>query len=813
MKRKLPLFILILILGMVLVACGGGDTADETDTETTTEVQEEETTTEEEAMPEEEMEEEEAMPEEEMGEGSIAVLLPDSASSARWEADDRRFFEQAFEAAGVEYSIVNAEGDASTQQTQAEQAITNGAKVILLVNLDSGSGAAIIAQAREAGVAVIDYDRLTIEGPGADFYVSFDNEAVGRLQGEGLVKAVEEAGLENPNVAVLNGSPTDNNATLFANGYNSVITPLFDSGEWTLVDDQSVPDWDNQQALVIFEQMLTAAGGEIDAAVAANDGLGGAVSAALKNQGLDQIPVTGQDATAAGIQRILAGEQSMTVYKAIKAEAEAAAELAIALLNGEDTSGLVTGAVNNGTNDIPSVLLVPVSVTKDNIEETVIADGFRSWDEICVGDYAQYCEGAVAEGGGEAEEEMAETMEGCNEDLTGETIVLYQHAGREGPLAAILGQAFALATEDAVNAVNSSGGVCGADFEVVFEETNYAAELEVEKYEKSREADPKPIVLFTYGSAATVALKDRVIEDQIVNFAAGVNGPAIYNPRDGYTIGVVPIYSDQFAGFLQFLSENWDDVKPESAGDDIVVGVVGWANAFGAGATTDEALAYAESLGVTVLPLEEQAIAPDADVSGQIQNLLVQGANVIYSQSLSFGPAQVIGTTRALGVWDDVIVGGVNWAFNSDVLSLLGENANLADGYYGVVPFYTWNDTDQPIVQEATAAFEAGGYPANEKTNTYLQTYATFFAIRDVMVHAVNEYGYENLTGETFLAAMQDLGIVSAAGLFDFDVRGENRAPRTATIRQWQLQDDGSIIDVPITDFFELPDTRPPAEE
>ncbi|MCL4251294.1 MAG: substrate-binding domain-containing protein [Anaerolineae bacterium] len=335
--------------------------------------------------------EERAMGGETMVEGSIAVLLPDSASSARWEADDRRFFAQAFEAAGVEYSIVNAEGDARVQLTQAEQAITNGARVLLMVNLDSASGAAIIELARANGVAIIDYDRLTIEGPGADFYVSFDGEAVGRLQGEGIVAAVEAAGIENPRVAVLNGSPTDNNATLFKNGYDSVINPLFESGAWTEVADQSVPDWDNQQALVIFEQMLTDAAGGIDAAVAANDGLAGAVIAALQNQGLPFIPVTGQDATVGGIQNILAGRQSMSVYKAIKAEAEAAAALAIALLKGEDTSGLVSGAVNNGTNDIPSVLLVPVSVTADNIAETVIADGFRTWEEICVGEFEQYC--------------------------------------------------------------------------------------------------------------------------------------------------------------------------------------------------------------------------------------------------------------------------------------------------------------------------------------------------------------------------------------------------------------------------------------
>lgn len=322
----------------------------------------------------------------------IVVLLPDSASSARWEADDRRFFAAAFEEAGVSYSIVNAEGDATTQITQAEQAITNGAKVLLLVNLDSGSGAAIIATAREAGVAVIDYDRLTVEGEGADFYVSFDNVAVGRLQGEGLVAAVEAAGLEAPvQVAVLNGAPTDNNATLFKEGYDSVINPLFESGDWVEVDDQSVPRWENQEALVIFEQMLTASNGEIDAAIAANDGLAGAVIAALQNQGLDPIPVTGQDATAAGIQNILAGRQSMTVYKAVKQEAEAAAALAIAILNGDDTSTMATGVVNNGTRDVPSVLLVPVSVTAENIQETVIADGFRTWDEICVGEFEALC--------------------------------------------------------------------------------------------------------------------------------------------------------------------------------------------------------------------------------------------------------------------------------------------------------------------------------------------------------------------------------------------------------------------------------------
>ena len=171
----------------------------------------------------------------------------------RWETVDRPFLKEAFDAAGVKSTIQNAEGDKSTQQQQAEQAITNGAKVLLLVNLDSGSGAAIAANAKSQGVKVIDYDRLTLKGD-SDYYVSFDNEKVGQLQGQGLVDCLgDKKGAE---VAELNGSPTDNNATLFKKGYDSVLNPKFDDGSYKKVADQSVPDWDNQKALTIFEQIL-----------------------------------------------------------------------------------------------------------------------------------------------------------------------------------------------------------------------------------------------------------------------------------------------------------------------------------------------------------------------------------------------------------------------------------------------------------------------------------------------------------------------------------------------------------------------------
>jgi D-xylose transport system substrate-binding protein len=320
----------------------------------------------------------------------VAVLLPDTKSSVRWETADRPLLQQAFKAAGVPVTIQNAQGDKSTQQQQAEQAITNGAKVLLLVNLDSGSGAAIEANAKSQGVKVIDYDRLTLKGQ-ADYYVSFDNVAVGKLQGQGLVDCLNKAGVSTPKIAELNGSPTDNNATLFAQGYNSVLDPLYKSGKAKKVADQSVPDWDNQKALTIFEQMLQKSSNKIDGVLAANDGLGNAAISAIKARKLDQIPVTGQDATAEGIQNILAGDQCMTVYKAIKQEADAASKLAIALAKKQQPpAGLVNGKSDDTSRQVPSVLLKPQAITKDNVK-VVFDDGFLKKSDVCTGSFASAC--------------------------------------------------------------------------------------------------------------------------------------------------------------------------------------------------------------------------------------------------------------------------------------------------------------------------------------------------------------------------------------------------------------------------------------
>ena len=324
--------------------------------------------------------------------GKIAVLLPDTKSSDRWEKADRRFFGEAFKAAGLsssDFTIKNAQGDPANQRTQAEQAITDGAKVIVLTNLDSGSGAAIIADAKSQGVTVVDYDRLTLKAD-ADYYVSGDATEAGRLQGQGLVEDLEKAGKPKPAVAILDGAPTDSFATDLKTGYNEVLEPKFEAGEYTKVGQQAVPQWDGQQALTIFEQLLQKSDNKIDGVLAANDTIANSTIAALKARKLPSIPTTGLDATAGALQHLLAGEQSMTVYFSIKDQATKAANLAVQVARGEKPTG-VTSTADTGTAKVPTIFLKPQTIRKDNIAETVIADDFVSWKEVCVGRYAKLC--------------------------------------------------------------------------------------------------------------------------------------------------------------------------------------------------------------------------------------------------------------------------------------------------------------------------------------------------------------------------------------------------------------------------------------
>jgi D-xylose transport system substrate-binding protein len=322
--------------------------------------------------------------------GKIGVILPDTKSSVRWETADRPLLEQAFKAAGVQYDIQNAEGDKQRMQTIADQMITGGVTVLAIVNLDSDSGAAIEKKAQQQGVKTIDYDRLTLGGV-ADYYVSFDNVQVGREQGKGLQKCL---GDKKADIVFLDGAPTDNNATLFSQGAHEVLDK---ASTYTKVAEQAVPDWDNQKAATIFEQMWTQKNGKIDGVYAANDGLGNAaISILKKNNAAGKVPVTGQDATTQGLQNILDGTQCMTVYKPIKQEADGLAKLAIALIKGEKAQ--TTGTANDptGKRDVPSVLLTPVGIFKDSVKD-VVADGFVKKDDLCGGKYADKCKAAGIE--------------------------------------------------------------------------------------------------------------------------------------------------------------------------------------------------------------------------------------------------------------------------------------------------------------------------------------------------------------------------------------------------------------------------------
>src|SRR5215207_729602 len=342
------------------------------------------------------------------GEGSIWVLLPDTESSDRWEQDDRVYFTENFETAGLvdgeDFTIVNAENDAATQQSQAEQAINDGASVIVLTSLDTGSGATIIDQATEAGVAVLEYDRFNTGGAGGAAYVSFDNVAVGATMAEVLEPVIDELGLSPVRIVELNGGEEDNNSFLFKSGYDATVQERVSAGDWELVADQHVPGWDNQEALTIMEQILVDQNNGVDAVFAANDGLAASAANAIEAAGIGPLPISGQDATAEGMQNVLLGRQTMSVYKPIQNEAGLASAVALAMRAGDDilttqfdydyeligieaATGEPTDSAE-GDGVVPYFGLVPIGVTEENMADTVIADGFRTVDEICTGDVA-----------------------------------------------------------------------------------------------------------------------------------------------------------------------------------------------------------------------------------------------------------------------------------------------------------------------------------------------------------------------------------------------------------------------------------------
>lgn len=328
------------------------------------------------------------------GSGTIALLLPES-KTARYETQDRPLFTDKVKELcdGCEVIYSNADQDAAKQQQQAEAALTQGADVLVLDPVDAASAVTIVKQAKAQDVPVISYDRL-IDSNEIDYYISFDNEKVGQLQATSLIEKLTEDENADGTIVMINGAPTDNNAKLFKKG----ATDTFAESDIKIGKSYDTPDWSPDKAQSEMQQAITALGDDgFQGVYAANDGTAGGAIAAMKSGGItpSERPTTGQDAELAAIQRILAGEQYMTVYKAIKPEAEQAAELAVALANGEAApDGLITGDVDAGGAKIPSIILEPVVVTKDNVNDTVVKDGYWTAAQICTSAYKADCEAA-----------------------------------------------------------------------------------------------------------------------------------------------------------------------------------------------------------------------------------------------------------------------------------------------------------------------------------------------------------------------------------------------------------------------------------
>jgi D-xylose transport system substrate-binding protein len=330
------------------------------------------------------------------GTGSIGAILPDTTSSARYVEFDQPYLEKAFATAGLtksQYTVQNAQGSDATALTDAKADITNGAKVLLIDPEDPAGGVAIEKYAKAHGVATIDYDRLTLGGS-RDYYVSFNNVEVGTLIGNGLVSCAAAWGVKSPDVIVMKGAPTDNNATLFAQGYDAVLAPLFKAGTWK---EAAAPagTWTPSVALTEFQGAFND-NKAANAALIPNDENGAPIIAWLQSQGLKPktFPVTGQDATLVGLQNIISSYQCGTAYKPIYEEAQAAAALALYLRAGQKPpAALINGTSEDPTEHVavPSVLLTPEWVTPTNMESTVIHDGFVPAAQLCAGKFAADC--------------------------------------------------------------------------------------------------------------------------------------------------------------------------------------------------------------------------------------------------------------------------------------------------------------------------------------------------------------------------------------------------------------------------------------
>ena len=332
----------------------------------------------------------------------VALLLPESKTT-RYEAHDHPEFEEAVKAECSDCELIysNANQDAAQQQSQMEAALTDGAEVVVLDPVDSASAASMVQLAKQQDVPVVSYDRLILDTPDVDAYVSFDNVRVGTLQGEALSQKLAADGNPTGPIVRINGAPTDNNAKLFGQG----ASQAFSQAGVQVAQEYDTPDWSPDEAQTEMDQAITALGkGGFAGVYAMNDGTAGGAIAAMTAAGIDPktIPTTGQDAELEAVQRILDGTQYMTVYKATRPEATTAAQIAVALARGEEIPAkLITTKTNNGATDVPSALLTPVAVTRENIataefggQPLIGPEGYWTAEQVCTGQFQSACQEA-----------------------------------------------------------------------------------------------------------------------------------------------------------------------------------------------------------------------------------------------------------------------------------------------------------------------------------------------------------------------------------------------------------------------------------
>ena len=390
-------------------------------------------------------------------------------------------------------------------------------------------------------------------------------------------------------------------------------------------------------------------------------------------------------------------------------------------------------------------------------------------------------------------------------DLTGETIKLYHFGDLSGPYAAITSPLIHGA-EDAVQAINDAGGIYGAMIELEFADDAGNIDEAVAAYDRFTSENENALLMISYGSGEAEALAPRFAEDKIVNLTAGLSAKAFYGEGSGYSFGLGPIYPDQLGYTMEFLVENWDTYKPADAGDEIKLAHLSWPTAFGQGSLTDQSRAYLEDLGVEIVAEETYDVSPTADTTTAILNAQTAGANVIWTNTLAFGPAAILNDLNALGLRDQFVVAGDNWAMD------LATYAFLADPAFGVgliapFPYLWWTDAENPGVQYAQELFEANQREPGEHNVGYLLLVSAVDIAQKAITHAIDTVGYENLTGEAVHDALIEISPIEALdGVSRVDYSGTNRSPHTAQIRMIQGGPDAFNV---LQDWSDMPDLRP----